>query len=63
MRARAICCGAMLAAFCVFGRERFVSTQGLPAGAYFITDLGTLGGAESRAFGMNERGADTVGSA
>ena len=63
MRARAICCGAMLAAFCVFGHERFVSTQGLPAGAYFITDLGTLGGAESRAFGMNERGADTVGSA
>jgi probable HAF family extracellular repeat protein len=63
MRARAVCCGAMLAAFCVFGQERFVSTQTLPAGAYFIADLGTLGGAESRAFGMSERGADTVGSA
>ena len=51
----------LLVACCVVGQERFVSTQTQPPSPYFITDLGTLGGAESRAFGVSEA-ADTVGS-
>src|SRR5580765_7261677 len=61
MNVRAICGSAILVAFCVFGQQRFVSTQ-TPAGPYFLDDLGTLGGAESRALGVNEN-ADVVGSA
>jgi probable HAF family extracellular repeat protein len=62
MNLRTACCGAVVVALCVFGQEQFVSTQAPAAGPYFIDDLGTLGGAESRAFGISEA-ADAAGSA
>ena len=52
----------LIVALCIFAGQRAVSTQTAP-GPYFIADLGTLGGAESRALGLSARGLETVGSA
>ena len=52
----------LIVALCILAGQRAVSTQTAP-GPYFITDLGTLGGAESRALGLSARGLETVGSA
>jgi probable HAF family extracellular repeat protein len=63
MKVRAVCIATLLVCG-VVGYEQFVSTQTLPAPPYFITDLGTLGGTESSAFGLSEAAyADAVGSA
>jgi len=52
----------LIVALCILAGQRAVSTQTAP-GPYFITDLGTLGGAESRALGLSTGPAQTVGSA
>ena len=61
MTLRAACCAAVVVVCGVLGYERLASMQALPPPPYFITDLGTLGGAQSRAFGLAEN-ADVVGS-
>ena len=53
----------LIVALCIVAGQRAVSTQTAPAGPYFISDLGTLGGAESRALGLSTGPAQTVGSA
>ncbi len=52
----------LIVALCIVAGQRGVSTQ-TASDPYFIADLGTLGGAESRALGLSPRGPETVGSA
>jgi probable HAF family extracellular repeat protein len=52
----------LIVALCILAGQRAVSTQAAP-GPYFVADLGTLGGTESRALGLSARGLETVGSA
>jgi probable HAF family extracellular repeat protein len=56
-------CTALVAVACVFAQPRFVATQSPAGESYVITDLGTLGGTESRALGVSARGTQTVGAA
>ena len=55
LRHKALAC---LAALCMVSSVTFVSlrTARAQVAGYFITDLGTLGGTESRAFGINNSG-------
>ena len=59
MKLRAASGTGVLVVCGVLGYGQFASTQ--PQPPYFITDLGTLGGVGSRAFGLREN-ADVVGS-
>ena len=61
MTLRAATCAAVVVVCGVLGYERLASTQALGPAPNLITDLGTLGGARSRAFGLAEN-ADAVGS-
>jgi probable HAF family extracellular repeat protein len=52
----------LIVALCLVAEQRGVWTQ-TASDPYFVADLGTLGGAESRALGLSAHGLETVGSA